>query len=59
MKPVAMLARDLGVTVHEARVLTLAYQFKQKKPYEPDAVCVAAARWVLPYMIGQADRTAK
>ncbi len=35
--------------LHEAEVHALAYYLHTLKPKEPDEICIAAARWILPH----------
>lgn len=53
----AALVRRVGE--REAQVMCLAYHLHTLKPWEPDDVCIAFARWMLPHFISRTDRGAE
>jgi uncharacterized protein (UPF0210 family) len=47
------MAARLGVPVREIRIAVLGWKLKQQKPDTPDAICMAGARWIYPYLVGE------
>ena len=47
------MAARLGVPVRQVYVAALGWRLKKQKPETPDAICMAGARWVYPYLAGE------